>query len=443
MHSKSRNSTLLLNCLLLSAVLHAAFIGVFGVYITYFLPKLEKATAEKKHFSQEVSSETMKMIISQVPALQSALASLPKSLEEVPQDIIDQLSEKELEKLEEKIEEEKPNLFMQFPSQRFERTSTEQESQELVPETSLYGVRNTIAQSDTAVDPSAINRPAVDGVQDETKKDIIDSRFQEGNIAHEGGASGSESAGQLDGNEFSKTLEPDITEAHNDLKSVKTSNDVQKQAEATPQKSQQTQKTVLRNDPAAVTKLTEPDSEKDHVASKENNLKKTVKENHEPSDSEFKKLEVEAVAGGNKPKKGTVDQSKDPFSKALGMKSEVKKTSISGSLSRQGSTASRNVKATDLGKYQDAIMRAVELEWQMRCRENAGLLLPGQLTMRFYVSSNGKVTDIVPIDENAGGQRQKGVTLLAIRKATIPTMPSKLKSSQQGVPVEVVITFNF
>ena len=64
------------------------------------------------------------------------------------------------------------------------------------------------------------------------------------------------------------------------------------------------------------------------------------------------------------------------------------KTAIKGSISRRGQSA-LDVAAPPMGRYQAAISRSVEKEWQMNCVRHRDFITPGFLTVRFFVTAGG------------------------------------------------------
>ena len=435
---KSVKTTILVQCLFLSIIIHA-FLFV-GLAVTLKNNKKESTSVTKKQKGVD------KVVIFQMPKRVAEVGQLPevlpKSLKELPQEVLDKLTPKELEKLEKKIEEKKPNTIVQLPSQRFERTTAAQQTAEKIPETNLYGARDTIAKSDAQHDVNAVLQPAVSGSKNPAKRDIFDSSFSAGEIGKKSGSGASEPIGRVDGSEASESKEKSAALA------VQSEQRKREAAEAAEKEAQNTLAIELE---AQIARLQEHNREvelakkiareKEAEEKIENALKKSLSE--QPNETAVKSSDSSEQKQVPPPKKGKVDQSKDPFAVARGMSSEVIKSGQSGSLSRRGSLASRNVKSSELGKYQSAITRAVELKWRKECQKYADRLLPGQLTMKFLVDSRGDVVDIVPIDENAGSGIQKGITLNAIRNATIPAMPKTLKNKRNGAPIDVTITFNF
>jgi hypothetical protein len=119
-----------------------------------------------------------------------------------------------------------------------------------------------------------------------------------------------------------------------------------------------------------------------------------------------------------------------------------RKTAIVGSISRTG-RSSLDVEDTALGRYQAAISRAVELEWQRNCVRHRDFITPGFLTVRFFVETGGKVRSVQFVGDMETGEVQKGFTLNSIRDASIPPMPSTIRKEYAEEPLELVFRFYF
>ena len=119
-----------------------------------------------------------------------------------------------------------------------------------------------------------------------------------------------------------------------------------------------------------------------------------------------------------------------------------RKTAVVGSISRTGRSA-LNVENTALGRYQAAISRAVELEWQRNCVRHRDFITPGFLTVRFFVETSGKVRSVQFEGDMETGEVQKGFTLNSIRDAEIPAMPRDLRKDYDKEPLELIFRFYF
>jgi hypothetical protein len=119
-----------------------------------------------------------------------------------------------------------------------------------------------------------------------------------------------------------------------------------------------------------------------------------------------------------------------------------RKTAIVGSISRTG-RSSLDVEDSPLGRYQAAISRAVELEWQRNCVRHRDFITPGFLTVRFFVETSGKVRSVQFVGDMETGEVQKGFTLNSIRDAAIPPMSGALRNEYEKEPLELIFRFYF
>ncbi len=125
-----------------------------------------------------------------------------------------------------------------------------------------------------------------------------------------------------------------------------------------------------------------------------------------------------------------------------GFRGFQRKRAISGSISRTGRSA-LDVADSPLGRYQIAISRAVEREWQRNCVRHRDFITPGFLTVRFFVEGNGKVKSVQFVGDMETGEIQKGFTLNSIRDAEIPAMPQALRAEFDTEPLELIFNFYF
>lgn len=146
--------------------------------------------------------------------------------------------------------------------------------------------------------------------------------------------------------------------------------------------------------------------------------------------------------------KVTPDQTPPPTPKPQppanqpGFRGNQRKTAIQGSISRTGRSA-LDVADSPLGRYQAAISRAVEQEWQRNCVRHRDFITPGFLTVRFFVEPSGKVKSVQFVGEMQTGEVQKGFTLNSIRDASIPAMPREIQGEYKDESLELIFNFYF
>lgn len=118
------------------------------------------------------------------------------------------------------------------------------------------------------------------------------------------------------------------------------------------------------------------------------------------------------------------------------------KTAIRGSISRTGRSA-LDVVDTPMGRYHAQISRAVELEFQRNCVRRRDFIVPGYISVRFFIDAEGRVSSLSLIGDIEGGEVQKGFTIDSIRDADIPAMPSDVKKEMGDNSLELIYNFIF
>lgn len=118
------------------------------------------------------------------------------------------------------------------------------------------------------------------------------------------------------------------------------------------------------------------------------------------------------------------------------------KTRVTGSISRRGKSA-LNVKNSPLGRYQALVSKAVELQWRKNCEEHRDHIVPGVISLRFYVDKSGSVSGIKFQDVVGANYIERGFTQRAIRQAKLPKMPKNVLKELHGEPLELIYNFSF
>ena len=119
-----------------------------------------------------------------------------------------------------------------------------------------------------------------------------------------------------------------------------------------------------------------------------------------------------------------------------------RKTKVTGSISRRGKSA-LNVKNSPLGRYQALVSKAVELQWRRNCEQHRDHIVPGVISLRFYIDKNGKISGIKFQEVIEGNYIEQGFTQRAIRQAKLPRMPKSVLKELNGDPLELIYNFYF
>ena len=296
---------------------------------------------------------------------------------------------------------------------RFARTSDEQQASEPVKNAPFIGERSTRAASDRAPTPSAPAQPSQKGITPRDANDIetTQSKYQDGELTEPSKARESQDASK-------SAAKPSASES-------------EKKSSSTPAKSA-AQRSGLVQGPNPV-----------DVGVSTEELKKPIAPDARPQEAPPEAPKPEPLAE-EKPKEISPPKEapKPEPKKEKEFRGNQRKTAMVGSISRSG-PSSLDVADTPLGRYQAAISRAVEIEWQRNCVRHRDFITPGFLTVRFFVETSGKVRSVQFVGDMETGEVQKGFTLNAIRNAGIPPMPKALRKEYDDEPLELMFRFYF
>ena len=292
-----------------------------------------------------------------------------------------------------------PSELVQEDSKRFAETSPEQES-EIAPEGAvLIGERDTLAASELAA--AHVEGPEIPtqiGKEPErNEKNLTDSDF-----------SPDQNEGQPVSSEEAKEISEPAGGASGDLS-------------VTPEAFADSGERDVVEVPVDETNRTnEQDNQDDQQSARITNADGIVEEGLKERNQE------KAENGGEQE----------------GFRTESRKTRMEGTISRRGQS-SLKVDATALGKYKALVNRIIETEWQRRCVMHRDHVLPGILTLRFYVDRNGRVSGLRYLDVFQASAIQKGFTMRAVQHPDLPRMPEEVAKELDGEPLEFHINFHF
>jgi hypothetical protein len=301
---------------------------------------------------------------------------------------------------------------------QFARTSEDQVSAR--PEKPAFiGERDTEATSDSVPDPTAAAMPSqkgIDPIQGEVE--TTESRFQDGELGDSGESKPAEPVAEV------ASPAPEMPSAASPPAVDKPAGtDARPGPEAIPATRE---KLAQGPNPIDVPFQVEPKDEEPRSTPASRLTEAELPKPPSPVKEAMKEKPKEATTVG----------------KAPGFKGYQRKTQISGSISRTGRSALA-VENSAMGRYQAALSRAVELEWQRNCVRYRDFITPGFLTARFVVEQNGKVRSVNFVEPVQSSEVQKGFTLNAIRQAAIPAMPTDLKKELGSDPLELIFNFYF
>lgn len=160
------------------------------------------------------------------------------------------------------------------------------------------------------------------------------------------------------------------------------------------------------------------------------------KQEEKKQENEAQKLASKKSDEESRGKEKNQDTKKNTFSEYKS------KTKVTGSISRSGKSA-LNVKNSPLGRYQALVSKAVELQWRRNCAQHSDHIVPGVISLRFYVDKKGEVSGIKFQDVVGANYIERGFTQRAIRQAEIPKMPKAVLKELKGDPLELIYNFYF
>ena len=277
------------------------------------------------------------------------------------------------------------------------------------------GERNTRATSDRATDPTAPPLPSQAGLtpKDEMEIETTESDYQDGSL------------------DSAQTVTP-----NSEMTPARSATDPPTPAEPAPARDVAALEPPDRTEPDQVPAAPPPT---EALLEGPHPVEVPVSREH-AKDDEIKPTPENRSEPTRPPK--AADLPKPKASREPGFKGFQRKTAFTGSISRNGRSA-LDVEDSALGRYQAALSRAVEQEWQRNCVRHRDFITPGFLTVRFFVEPGGKVRSVQFVGDMETGEVQKGFTLNSIRDAAIPPMPPALRKEYNREPLELVFRFYF
>ncbi len=350
----------------------------------------------------------------------------------------------------------------------YARTSDDQ-LQGVPKEADLQGERDTIASSNKEADATAPERAAIKG-EDSSFDEATNTSYQDGDLAHmnKGGDAKKPPASLNDSNKSNPSdldiINPTPPEPEQ-KKTADLANKEQEEKKSSIVESKERGEFLEKKDKKAAkseTVLNEkvkkyletsnkqiavaqelPEQEKKR-AKKDQDLLDEQEEKNTIANKKADALAAKQKALESKRKKRTTPlKQASPDASKKGFRSEAKATVFEGSISRRSKAGSRNVKSSPMGKYMATVSKLVEKEWQRRCSMKADLIQPGTLRMSFMIDAKGKVLRPNKLMQTYGSELNYFITFQAIKSVKIPPMPAKVRSIQNGEPIEFIYTFAF
>ena len=365
---------------------------VFGIWILFIIWDLPLMALDKR---SEASRPEPEMTVLMIPYLPK-----PK-----PDDLakLEPPEPKPLPQVAETPEREPPEptepgelAELEEPKQRFARTSADQEAQPDGP-TDILGERDTRAASELAPTPGADpNAPSQDG-DDPLYKGHVETVTKE----YEDGSVGKDQIGE--------------------------------ETETPQEASMPVDSTLTDDSPELDEALAEQEAS---GLAKNKHLKEGVELPSVKTGKTDAQIEQEPKTKPSPRERSELEPQKDGFS------GYSKQTRMTGSISRRGKSAI-NVRNSPLGRYQALVSKAVELQWRRNCEQHRDHIVPGVISLRFYVDDEGAVSGIQFQEVIGANYIERGFTQRAIRQAKLPQMSEEVVEELNGELLELVYNFYF
>ena len=396
-----------------AVALHMLILGLWVMVIIIDLPIFAFQPPELEPQSEP------EMTVVMIPFVKKQAPMIEKRQQEEPPEKVEQKPEPEQKPQPQLVEEtaDEKEAFTE-PKQRFARTSADQEG---APDadTDILGERDTRAASELPATPGAKpNTPAQDGAAPlyPGHVETVSKKYQEGSLGQ----------------------------------------DAQGEESEVPQEASASKDDALADDepqldvpqPDVIVPEEESSSEpKDkHLAVGEelpaprgDDGDKQMAE--DPKEEKSPRERPNEVAHQEADKKKIVDGAEQEPKKS-GFRGYSRQTRVTGSINRQGKSA-LNVKNSPLGRYQALISKAVELQWRRNCEQHRDHIVPGVISIRFYVDQSGGVSGIKFQEVIGANFIERGFTQRALRQVELPKMPESVQEELKGESLELIYNFYF
>ena len=384
-------------------LVHALVFGVWILLIIWDLPLFAyEAPADEPRPEPEMTVVMLPYVAKPPPVISEPVPVKTPKKEEAP-------AEPPTTKVE--PTEQKADLVEPPETKRrFARTSADQEGVPDAP-TDILGDRDTRAASELAPTPGAKpNTPSQDG-----ESPLYTGHVETVSRTYQDGSVGKDKQGQY-------------TE--------------------TPQEAS------ARKDNAVIDEAPKLDTPEPEESSSSNPKNKHLAEGLKlpaPEDGDGDKQTEDEPKAEQLPRDRPDDKGANKVGAGNGIQEEPKKdefsghsrqTKVVGSISRRGKS-SLNVKNSPLGRYQAMVSKAVELQWRRNCEQHRDHIVPGVISIRFYVDQNGRVSGVKFQEVIGANYIERGFTQRAIRQAKLPKMPKPVLKELNGEPLELIYNFYF
>ena len=398
-----------------AVALHMLILGLWVMVIIIDLPIFAFQPPELEPQAEP------EMTVVMIPFVKKQAPMIQERPQEEPPEKVEQKPEPEQKpqpqpQLVEETADEK-EAFTE-PKQRFARTSADQEG---APDadTDILGERDTRAASELPATPGAKpNTPAQDGAAPlyPGHVETVSKKYQEGSLGQDAQgeeselpqeASASKDDALADDEPQLDVPQPDVIEPEEESSSEPKDEHLAAGEELPAPRGDEGDKQILED----------PKEEKSP--------------RERPNEGAHQEADKKKIVDGaeQEPKKS-------------GFRGYSRQTRVTGSINRQGKSA-LNVKNSPLGRYQALISKAVELQWRRNCEQHRDHIVPGVISIRFYVDQSGGVSGIKFQEVIGANFIERGFTQRALRQVELPKMPESVQEELKGESLELIYNFYF
>ena len=394
-----------------AVALHMLILGLWVMVIIIDLPIFAFQPPELE------SQAEPEMTVVMIPFVKKQAPMIQKRQQEEPPEKVEQKPEPEQKPplAEETVDEKE--AFTE-PKQRFARTSADQEG---TPDadTDILGERDTRAASELPATPGAKpNTPAQDGAAPlyPGHVETVSKKYQEGSLGQDAQGEESEVPQEASASKDDALAddEPQLDEPQPDV--------IVPEEESS---SEPKDKHLAVGEELPAPRGDDGDKQ----------IAEDPKEEKSPRERPNEGAHQEAD------KKKIVDGAEQEPKKS-GFRGYSRQTRVTGSINRQGKSA-LNVKNSPLGRYQALISKAVELQWRRNCEQHRDHIVPGVISIRFYVDQSGGVSGIKFQEVIGANFIERGFTQRALRQVELPKMPESVQEELKGESLELIYNFYF
>ena len=395
-----------------AVALHMLILGLWMMIIIIDLPIFAFQPPELEPQAEPEMTVVMIPFVKKPPPMirEKPQEEPPKKAEQKPE------SEPKPPLAEETVDEKEA---LTEPKQRFARTSADQQG---APDadTDILGERDTRAASELPATPGAkANTPAQDGAAPlyPGHVETVSKKYQEGSLGQD--AQGEETEVPQ---EASASKDDALADDAPQLLDVPQPDVIEPEEESS---SEPKDKHL-----AAGEELPAPHGDEgDKQIAEDPKAEKSPRER--PNEGAHQEADKKKIVDGaeQEPKKS-------------GFRGYSRQTRVTGSINRQGKSA-LNVKNSPLGRYQALISKAVELQWRRNCEQHRDHIVPGVISIRFYVDQSGGVSGIKFQEVIGANFIERGFTQRALRQVELPKMPESVLKELKGESLELIYNFYF